>query len=83
MGNLDGWGGPLPVSWMKSHMELQQKILQRERELGMKPVLPAFTGHVPAAFKKKFPQAKLKATNWKNGFEDTYILDSEDSLFSE
>ena len=81
MGNLDGWGGPLPLSWMKSHMELQQKILQRERELGMKPVLPAFTGHVPAAFKKKFPNAKLKATNWKNGFEDTYILDSEDSLF--
>ena len=37
MGNLDGWGGPLPVSWMKSHMILQQKILQRERELGMNP----------------------------------------------
>ena len=81
MGNLDGWGGPLPLSWMKSHMELEKKILQRERELGMKPVLPAFTGHVPAAFKKKFPNAKLKATNWKNGFEDVYILDPEDSLF--
>lgn len=81
MGNLDGWGGPLPLSWMKSHMELEKKILQRERELGMKPVLPAFTGHVPAAFKKKFPGAKLKATNWKNGFEDVYILDPEDSLF--
>src|SRR5262249_9149220 len=39
------------------------------------------TGHVPAAFKTKFPNAKLKATNWKNGFDDTYILDSEDSLF--
>ncbi|HZZ74276.1 MAG TPA: alpha-N-acetylglucosaminidase C-terminal domain-containing protein, partial [Puia sp.] len=25
--------------------------------------------------------AKLKATNWKNGFEDVYILDPEDSLF--
>ena len=82
MGNLDGWGGPLPISWMQSHMILQKKILQRERELGMKPVLPAFTGHVPAAFKKKFPKAKLKATNWKNGFGDTYILDPEDSLFS-
>jgi alpha-N-acetylglucosaminidase len=81
MGNLDGWGGPLPLSWMMSHMELEKKILQRERELGMKPVLPAFTGHVPAAFKKKFPNAKLKATNWKNGFEDVYILDPEDSLF--
>ncbi|MFY7826612.1 MAG: alpha-N-acetylglucosaminidase [Flectobacillus sp.] len=83
MGNLDGWGGPLPVSWMKSHKDLQLKILQRERALGMTPVLPAFTGHVPAAFKKKYPKAKLKATNWTNGFGDTYILDSEDPLFAE
>ncbi|UKT65897.1 alpha-N-acetylglucosaminidase [Pedobacter mucosus] len=82
MGNIDGWGGPLPVDWMKSHFELQKKILNRERALGMKPVLPAFTGHVPAAFKKKFPNAKLKATNWTNGFPDTYILDSEDPMFA-
>ena len=82
MGNLDGWGGPLPISWMVSHKELQQKILKRERELGMKPVLSAFTGHVPAAFKQKYPNAKLKQTNWNNGFKDTYILDSEDPLFA-
>lgn len=82
MGNLDGWDGPLPLSWMQRQKTLQQKILQRERALGMKPVLPAFTGHVPAAFKQKFPHAKLKATNWTNGFADTYILDSEDSLFA-
>ncbi|TPG66419.1 alpha-N-acetylglucosaminidase [Hymenobacter nivis] len=83
MGNLDGWGGPLPQSWMTSHRELQQKILARERALGMTPVLPAFTGHVPAAFKKRYPNAKLKQTNWTNGFADTYILDSEDPLFAE
>jgi alpha-N-acetylglucosaminidase len=83
MGNLDAWGGPLPLSWMKSHFELQKKILQRERALGMKTVLPAFTGHVPPAFKKKFPQAKLKITNWNSGFADNYILDSEDPLFAE
>jgi len=83
MGNLDAWGGPLPLSWMKSHRDLQRKIVQRERELGMKPVLPAFTGHVPAAFGKRFPKAKLKATNWTNGFADTYILDSEDPMFAE
>jgi alpha-N-acetylglucosaminidase len=83
MGNLDGWGGPLPLSWMISHKELQQKILKRERELGMKPVLSAFTGHVPAAFRQKYPNAKLKQTNWNNGFSDTYILDSEDPLFAE
>jgi alpha-N-acetylglucosaminidase len=83
MGNLDGWGGPLPMSWIRGHAALQQKILQRERALGMKPVLPAFTGHVPAAFPRHFPGAKVRATNWKNGFADTYILDPDDPLFSE
>jgi len=82
MGNLDRWGGPLPLNWMKDHFELQKKIIAKERALGMKPVLPAFTGHVPAAFKKKFPHAKLKQTNWTNGFADTYILDSEDPMFA-
>jgi len=82
MGNMDAWGGPLPVEWMKSHMLLQQKILARQRSLGMTPVLPAFTGHVPPAFKRKFPKSKLKTTNWNNGFADNYILDSEDPLFS-
>lgn len=82
MGNLDAWGGPLPMSWIESHKDLQIKILQRQRELGMKPVLPAFTGHVPPAFRKKFPNAKLKSTNWKNGFADTYILDAEDPQFA-
>ncbi|MNJ87288.1 Alpha-N-acetylglucosaminidase (NAGLU) tim-barrel domain protein [compost metagenome] len=82
MGNIDGWGGPLPLSWMESHFKLQKQILARQRALGMKPVLPAFTGHVPAAFKNKFPNAKLKATNWTNGFADTYILDAEDPMFA-
>ncbi|MDE3253535.1 MAG: alpha-N-acetylglucosaminidase [Bacteroidota bacterium] len=83
MGNLDAYGGPLPRHWMESHAALQKKILERERALGMKPVLPAFTGHVPPSFHKRFPAAKLKATNWTNGFADTYILDSEDPLFAE
>lgn len=80
-GNLDGWGGPLPQSWMKSHEELQKKILARERELGMTPILPAFTGHVPPAFKDRFPEAKLQKTNWEGRFADTYILDPKDPLF--
>lgn len=83
MGNIDKWDGPLPASWITGHKNLQVKILQRERELGIKPVLPAFTGHVPASFKTHFPNAKLKQTNWNNGFADTYILDSEDPLFAE
>jgi alpha-N-acetylglucosaminidase len=83
MGNLDGWGGPLPQHWIDSHEALQKKILTREREMGMTPVLPAFSGHVPPSFKYKFPQAKLRKTNWGQGFSDVYLLDPADPLFAE
>jgi alpha-N-acetylglucosaminidase len=81
MGNIDAWGGPLPQHWMDTHRELQKKVLAAERAMGMKPVLPAFTGHVPPSFKEKFPAAKVKKTNWGAGFEDVYILDPSDPLF--
>ncbi|MDP2338584.1 MAG: alpha-N-acetylglucosaminidase [Bacteroidota bacterium] len=81
MGNLDGWGGPLPQHWIDTHEALQKKILARERVLGMTSVLPAFSGHVPPTFKEKFPKAQLKKTNWGYGFNDVYILDPSDSLF--
>ena len=38
MGCLDGWGGPLPATWPERHAELQERILARERALGMTPV---------------------------------------------
>ncbi|WP_342645447.1 alpha-N-acetylglucosaminidase [Mucilaginibacter sp. CSA2-8R] len=81
MGNLDGWGGPLPQSFFTQHEALQKKILARERSLGMQSVLPAFTGHVPPAFAKRFPEAKLKKTHWQ-GFPDVYILDPSDPMFT-
>lgn len=82
MGNLDGYGGPLPQSWIKSHEALQKKILERERELGMTPVLPAFTGHVPPSFKEKFPETKLMKTHWVDGFNDVYFIDPTDTMFT-
>ena len=48
MCNLDRWQGPLPQEWIDAQAKLQKRILERERALGMKPVLPAFSGHVPA-----------------------------------
>ncbi|HEX6428869.1 MAG TPA: alpha-N-acetylglucosaminidase, partial [Niastella sp.] len=81
MGNIDGWNGPLPQHWMDRQKELQKQILERERSFGMKPVLPAFTGHVPTSFNQKFPNAKIKKTNWGAGFRDVYILDPADDMF--
>lgn len=83
MGNLDGWDGPLPQHWFDSHEALQKKILARERALGMIPVLPAFSGHVPPSFRQKFPDAKLSKTNWGQGFNDVYILNANDPMFAE
>ena len=40
-------GGPLPRSWMRAQWDLQLRILARERELGILPILPAFQGNVP------------------------------------
>ena len=81
MGNLDGWGGPLPQNFMEYHEKLQKQILHAERSLGMTPVLPAFTGHVPPAFEEKFPDAKVRKTSWVN-FPEVSILNPEEELFT-
>lgn len=80
MGNLNGWGGPLPESWMTAQEALQRRILARQRELGMTPVLPAFTGRVPPAFKERYPDVKLKTTQWVN-FPEVHVLDPEEPMF--
>ena len=52
MSNVDYWQSPLPLSWLKKQRKLQKQIVDRERLLGMTPVLPAFSGHVPAELKR-------------------------------
>lgn len=86
MGNLDGWGGPLPKKFMEFQEDLQKKILARERELGMTPILPSFTGHVPPTFKDRFPRAKVNSTQWginTNVAAPVNILDSDEPMFTE
>lgn len=86
MANIDGWNGPLPVEWLESQTELQKKILARERELNMTPVLPAFAGHVPAALKRIYPEANIQYLGRWAGFSDDYrchFLNPEEPLFAE
>jgi alpha-N-acetylglucosaminidase len=47
MGNLKAFGGPLPASYLHHAEALTLAILKRARALGMTPVLPGFSGHVP------------------------------------
>ncbi len=79
MGCLDGWGGPLPKRWVDRHEALAKQILARERELGMRPILQGFTGHVPEAILKRHPQASAQKIKWVEW--DTHLLDPLDPLF--
>ena len=85
MANIDGWCGPLPKQWLEHQTALQQRIVERERALGMRPVLPAFAGHVPGALRTLFPKADIQALGSWAGFDEqyrTYFLNSEDPLYS-
>lgn len=85
MCNLDGWQGPLPKEWLSSQAELQEHIVAREREFNMRPVLPAFSGHVPAALKRVYPDIKTSRVSEWGGFADKYrctFLNPMDSLYA-
>lgn len=85
MGNINSLEGPLPQEWMAKKAAVQKNILQRMRDLGMHPVVPAFSGYVPKAFAEKHPESKITELNsWSGGgFASTYLLDSKDPLFKE
>ena len=85
MANIDGWCGPLPREWLAGQQVLQQRIVERERALDMRPVLPAFAGHVPGALRDLFPEADIQALGSWAGFDEryrTFFLNSEDPLYS-
>ena len=82
--NIDHWGSPLPMSWLDGQAELQKKIVARERELNMRPVLPAVAGHVPPELNRIYPDAQIERMRDWAGFdlEDyPYFLDPMDPLF--
>ena len=86
MTNIDRWNGPLPQGYIDNQMTLQKKILQREREFGMAPVLPAFAGHVPEQLREVRPAAKITNLKPWEGFPkecSTWFLDPKDPLFTE
>jgi alpha-N-acetylglucosaminidase len=65
MGNVNRHGGPLSDHWMDEQRLLQKKILNRMRELGMRPIVPAFSGFIPAALRREYPHANVVTnSNW-------------------
>lgn len=89
MNNLQGWGGDKSSdpsagmhdnAWYKRQVTLGQAILERERQLGMQPVLPGFCGMVPTNFTTKTGIATSSTNNWNN-FVRPYILDPSSEAF--
>ncbi|KAL1643038.1 hypothetical protein SLS61_009426 [Didymella pomorum] len=87
-GNIQGsWGDEMPLSWIDSQFELQKHILERMLELGMTPILPAFTGFVPRSLTNAYPNATVvNGSQWEDfppEYTNTTFLEPSDSLFAE
>ncbi|WP_026309809.1 alpha-N-acetylglucosaminidase [Niabella aurantiaca] len=83
MTNIEGVYGPLPQQWINRSIVLGKKILQRERDLGMTPILQGFTGYVPRALKRHQPQADIvEKPVWFFVGGPTAQLNPVDPLFS-
>ncbi len=85
MANIEKWNGPLPQKWIDGQRDLQKKIIEREKSLGISPILNSFTGHVPEAFAKHYPDAKISEMHWLSFQEPytTWYLNPSDSLYAE
>ncbi|CAG9128756.1 unnamed protein product [Plutella xylostella] len=87
MGNVRRWGGPLPAGWHAAQQRVQWAVLPLMRRLGMVAVLPAFSGHVPRALARVFPNVTLHSLDTWNKFGEDYccgaFLEPSEPLFRE
>ncbi len=81
MNNLEGWGGPNPAWWYERQAALAQKIVARERQLGIEPVLPGYAGMVPSDFARKTGMNANGQGKWCR-FLRPYILDPNSDSFA-
>jgi len=81
MGNIEGWGGPMPQSQIDSRKLMVQKMITRMKQLGIEPVMPGFYGMVPHNFNTKTKAHIITQGNW-GAFIRPAILDPTDTAFT-
>ena len=82
MNNLTGFCGKLPAWWYERSLELGRKINARFQELGIQPLLPAFSGSVPKSFAARHPEARIVPQGiWCAAYERPQLLLPEDPMF--
>jgi alpha-N-acetylglucosaminidase len=83
MGNMAGpWSGPLSTHWFQDRLLVLNQTLTKMRAIGMTPVLPAFSGHIPCSLKRAMPSLIIRNTGAWEGFNATCFLDPTDGNFS-
>ena len=81
--SADGWGGVQDDAWYARQSALASQILSRQRELGMQPVLPGFSGMVPHDFTAKTGVPTDNNGGGWCGFVRPYIIDPTDARFAD
>lgn len=79
----NGWGGVQDDAWYTRQTTLAKNIVARQRELGMQPVLPGFSGMVPSNFTAKTGVATDNNGGGWCGFTRPYIIDPTAERFAE
>ena len=73
--NLAGAGGVQDDAWYERQKALAKQITDRQRELGMQPVLPGWSGMVPTNFASKSGFAtRGNGNNWAGDFVRPLLL---------
>lgn len=100
MNNLEGWGGTAAGTksggtwegaggvqddaWYVRQKQLAKQITDRQRELGIEPVLPGWSGMVPNNFAEKSGYAtRSNGGNWAGDFVRPLLLNVSNANYAE
>ena len=82
-GVWDGAGGVQDDAWYARQKQLAQQICERQRQLGMQPVLPGFSGMVPHDFQNESGYiTRENGGYWAGGFQRPMILSIENEDYA-
>ena len=83
-GTWEGAGGVQDDAWYKRQTALAQDILARQRELGMQPVLPGWSGMVPSNFASQSGYTtRGNGGNWAGDFVRPLLLNVSNANYAE
>ena len=81
MTNLDSNLALTDPEYVEGRLQLGKKIIKRETELGMSPIMQGYSGQVPRTIIRIFKKARLRHNPAWCNFATTYQVEPSDPLF--